>query len=132
MNITERDLVLAFSQARKHLDKIKEEEKEAQKSFDKAESALMEFLESRSAISTAKYEGLGYVQIQKPRLYASYKAENYEKLAGFLVSKDRGDLIKTTVLASSLSGYVAECIKQGVELPDFINYYLKPVVRLYD
>ena len=35
------------------------------------ESRLIELLESNSAISTAKYEGLGYAQIQKPRLYAS-------------------------------------------------------------
>lgn len=127
----ERDLVVQFKLAKEIRDSLKEGLKQAQDKLDEAESCLIEFLEAHSAVSTAKYEGLGYAQIQKPRLYANCRQENIDELISFLKSQNREDLVKTTVMPQSLSSYVSECIEQGIELPGFVTYYLKPSVRLY-
>ena len=128
---TERDLVVQFRRAKEKRDGIKDDLKDAQAEYDMTESRLIELLESNSAISTAKYEGLGYAQIQKPRLYASCKEENMERLFDFLREKAREDLIKTTVMPQTLSSFVKECIETGIEIPDYVSYYLKPSIRLY-
>jgi len=128
---TERDLVLRFKLARERRDQLKDDLKSAQEELDQTEFRLIEFLESHSAVSTAKYEGLGYAQIQKPRLYANCRQENMNDLFEFLQTQNREDLIKTTVMPQSLSSFTSECIEQGVEIPEFITYYLKPSIRLY-
>ncbi len=128
---TERDLVLRFKLAREKRDQLKDDLKSAQEELDQTEFRLIEFLESHSAVSTAKYEGLGYAQIQKPRLYANCRQENMDELFEFLQAQNREDLIKTTVMPQSLSSFTSECIEQGIEIPEFITYYLKPSIRLY-
>ena len=127
----ERDLVLQFKCAKEKRDALKEGLKQAQEEYEKIEFGLIEFLESNSAISTAKYEGIGYVQIQKPRLYASCKEENLQDLFDFLKDQCREDLIKTTVAPQSLSTFMSERIENGAEIPECVSYYLKPSVRLY-
>ena len=128
---TERDLLFRFKLAREKRDRLKDDLKAAQEELDQSEFRLIEFLESHSAVSTAKYEGLGYAQIQKPRLYANCRQENMDDLMEFLQMQNREDLIKTTVMPQSLSSFTSECIEQGIEIPEFITYYLKPSIRLY-
>lgn len=130
--ITERDLLIEFKHTKERLEALKEAQKQAQAHYDQAVFALIEFLESRSAVSTAKYQGVGYAQIQKPRLYASCTQENLDTLFKFLRDKGRDDLIKTIVQPQSLSSFIKECIEDGVELPECVSYYLKPSIRLYE
>jgi len=128
---TERELLTRFKCARERREEVKAALDQAQEEYEKAESRLIEFLEANGAISTAKYEGIGYAQIQKPRLYASCRQEDMDRLFDFLKDQQREDLIKTTVMPQSLSSFTKECIEDGVEVPEFISYYLKPTVRLY-
>lgn len=128
---TERELLVRFKCAKERRDEVKEALDRAQEEYEQVESRLIEFLEANGAISTAKYEGMGYAQIQKPRLYASCRQENMERLFDFLKEQQREDLIKTTVMPQSLSSFTKECIEAGIEVPEFITYYLKPTVRLY-
>ena len=127
----ERELLCRFKCAKERRNQMKEALKQAQEEYEQVESQLIEFLETNSAISTAKYEGVGYAQIQKPRLYASCRQENMDNLFKFLEQHNREDLIKTTVMSQTLSSFTKECIEEGVEIPEFINYYLKPTIRLY-
>jgi hypothetical protein len=127
----ERDLLCRFKCAKERRDQMKEALKQAQEEFEQEESRLIEFLEGNSAISTAKYEGIGYAQIQKPRLYASCRQEDLNRLFDFLKEQEREDLIKTTVMPQSLSSFTKERIEEGLEVPEFISYYLKPSIRLY-
>ena len=129
--LDERELVMQFKQAKERRDRLKGDLKNVQEEYDRAEYALIEFLESKSAISTSKYTGIGYAQIQKPRIYANCGQEDMEKLFSFLKEKQREDLIKTTVMPQSLSNFTKECIEGGVEIPEFIKYYLKSSIRLY-
>lgn len=128
----ERELLSALKFAKKTRDGLKEDLKKAQIEYDAAEARILEFLESCDAVSTAKYEGLGWAQIQKPRLYANCREESMGELITFLKSQGRGDLVKTTVLPQSLSGFAAECVDAGTALPEFVSYYFKPSVKLYE
>lgn len=129
--ITERDLLVTFREAC-----IKEEEAEklfdaAKKERQDAEDALIESLQARNADATARYDGLGYARLSKPKLYASFKKEFEPQVFEFLKTEGRGDLIKETVHPSSLSGFVGEKVMLGIAMPPFITYYLKTSARIY-
>ncbi|MDX9703981.1 MAG: hypothetical protein RBU23_13195 [Candidatus Auribacterota bacterium] len=128
----ERDLLIELKRTKERLDVLKDAQTQAQLDYDHAVFSLIEFLESHSAVATAKYEGIGYAQIQKPRLYASCTQNNLDKLFTFLRDKGRDDLIKTIVQPQSLSSFVKECIENGIEIPECISYYLKPSIKLYE
>lgn len=128
----ERDLVQAFRAAKDALNLAKEQESLAQAEFTKAESALIEHLEANQANATAHYEGLGYVKVQKPRLYANYKQEDLPALIEALKALQRDDLVKLTVSPQSLSSFTAERIEQGQSIPPQVSYYLKPQLRIYE
>jgi hypothetical protein len=128
--LTERDLVIAFRDAKFKKDKAREALEAAQSEFDKYERELIEMLEANNATSTAKYEGIGHVSLVKPQLYASCKKEYEEKLFAFLNTQGREDFIKQSVNSRSLSGFVKEMLDGGITVPEFISYYLKPSARL--
>lgn len=129
--LTERDLVIAFRDAKFKKDTAEEALETAKAEYDKCEKELIEMLEANNATSTAKYEGIGHVSLAKPQLYASCRKENEERLFAFLSSQGRDDLIKQTVNSRSLSGFVKEILDGGMTVPEFISYYLKPSARLY-
>jgi hypothetical protein len=128
---TERDLLVKFREAC-----IKEDEAErtfdaAKKERQDAEDALIESLQARNADATARYEGLGYARLSKPKLYASFKKEFEPQVFDFLKAEGRSDLIKETVHPSSLSGFVGEKVMAGDAMPPFITYYMKMSARIY-
>lgn len=129
--MSERDLVAQFRECKAKLEVAKEQEALASAELTKAESALLEHLEAHQATATATYDGLGYVKLQKPRLYASVAQENLPALLDYLKLEAREDLIKTSVNPQSLSSYVAERIEQGLPAPVGVTYYLKPQLRIY-
>ena len=130
--MTERDLLLAYKAAKQERDIAKDALKAAQEKYDGAETKLIEHLEGTGAASTAKYDGIGYAQLCKPRVYASCVKENEERLKTYLRDKGRADLIKETISPQTLSAFVAELIDNGQALPtDIVSYYLKQNVRMY-
>lgn len=129
---TERDLVLRFREARDKKEAVKSALDVASQEYDSAEAALIELLQSRNASATARYAGVGYVSLVKPRLYASCKKENEARLFEFLEQEGRVDLVKQTVNAAALSGFVKEKVEVGAPIPEFITFFLQPSVRLYE
>jgi len=129
--LTERDLVVAYREARLKKEGAEEALEAAKAECDKAEAALIELMDANGATSTAKYDGVGYVSLGTPALYASCTKDNEEELFSFLKQQAREDLIKPTVNSRSLSAFVKEIISSGHEVPKFISYYLKPCARLY-
>jgi len=130
--IEERDLVIKFRDAKKKKDDLDHQLKEAKKEFERAESVLIEFLEGNEATSSAKYDGIGYVTIPKPRVYANCKKENQETLFQYLEEIERTDMIKTSVNSQTLSSFVKELLDEGKPIPEFIGHYLKTTLRFYD
>lgn len=129
--IDEKTLLVVLKSARQELDAVKEHLKEAQKRYDDAETAVINHLVEINADATAKYEGVGYAKRMKPRVYASCTKENEPELKAYLKRQGREDLIRETVAAQSLSGFVGELIDAGKPPPECISYYLKTSVRIY-
>ena len=127
----EKSLVIAYRDAKAECEKIAEQLERATRARDEIERQIIEYLESKDARATAKYEGVGYIGIQKPRLYASYTKEHEEEVFRFLNGKGRADLIRPTVNKQSLSSFVKDALEQGQEIPVIISYYLRPSVQIY-
>ena len=131
MDDKERLLLLEYKNAKEALAGVKDELDKATEKFEKAQAKIQENLENKGADATGKYPGLGWVQIQKPRLYANCRIDDQALLFGYLNDNGRPDLIKTTVNPQSLSSFIAEQIDQGAETPEFINVYFKQQLRHY-
>jgi hypothetical protein len=129
--LNERDLVSQYKVAKEQKAELEDRLKLANEILAGTETRLIEFLEAKSAVATASYEGLGYVQIQKPRLYASYKQDDIEQLGKFLRDNHREDLLGVRVMPSSLASFAGELLDKGIAIPEFINFYFKPQLRLY-
>lgn len=127
---SERDLVVAYKLAKEEAKRLDDELKEAKKVRDKTESALIELLVANNAEATAKYDGLGYVRLNKPKLYASCNKDNQDKLFLYLHEVSREDLIKEAVPPQTLSVYVSELVEEGKPIPEFISHYFKQTVHL--
>jgi len=127
---TEKDLVLRFKVTDKTVDDLELKLKTAKQDRNKAESALIEFLEANSAVATARYDGLGYAKMMKPRLYANCTKENEDQLFKYLKKIGREDMIKQTV--TGLNTFVSEFVETGEPVPEFIGYYLKTSVRIFE
>lgn len=122
-------LAVKFRDAKEKLEALKLQTSEAQQALDSAERQLIELLQEQGKDATARYEGFGYVSINKPRLYANCTKENLDQLLEFLHSQQREDLIQTVVYPQSLSTFTKELLEEGKEIPACISYYLKPTVR---
>ena len=130
-NMKERELLVDFKKAKEQKEALAEQLKEANKEFEQAEMKLIEHLTEAGAEATAKYEGLGYVKMAKPRVYANVKEESKDELFKHLKKDGREDIIKTAVAPAALSSYVGELIENGKAIPEFIGYYLKTSLRAY-
>lgn len=127
----ERDLLFRFKSAREFVDTVEEALKAARAEEREAEAKLIEYLEGKGASATAKYDGVGWCQINKPTLYASANAEALPQVLTWLREHGHESAIKATVHHSTLSQIVSEQLQEGAELPPGVTYFLKPNVRLY-
>lgn len=130
--INERDLVMKLRDAKARKEAAELALEKANKECEAAEATLIESLQARNAEATARYDGVGFASLVKPRLYASFNKEFEPNVFEYLKGQGREDLIKETVNAQSLSGFVNELIGSGKTPPEFIKYYLKQSVRIYN
>lgn len=129
--MTERELVFEYRSAKDEVDTLEDKIKIAKDRFDKAQTALVEELQTKGASQTAKYDGLGRITILKPLVGA--RSLDEDKLFEFLRGNGREDLIKLTVHHKTLSSFVKEQLDagdDGIKLPDFIEYWFKTSTRL--
>lgn len=126
--MTERELVLKYSKAKEEVEGLENNLKTAKDRFDKAQSKLVEELQSKGASQTAKYDGIGRITILKPLVGA--RSENEEVLFEYLKKIGRDDLMKMSVHHKTLSSFVKEMLDAGHEIPDFIEYWFKSSTRL--
>lgn len=128
--MTERELLVSYKLARKRRDDIKSALADAQAVYDKAETAVVEYLIAKEANETATYDGVGYAKMKKPRLYASCTIENMPALKAHLMKVGRMDLVKETIAPAALSSYVGEVIEAGKTPPEMVTYYLKQTLSM--
>ncbi|MBI4397478.1 MAG: hypothetical protein HY548_10310 [Elusimicrobia bacterium] len=121
-----RNLLAAVIETRGDVERLKAQLEEAEQRKDQAEQTLIEAMESQG-LKTVDYEDLGRATLGKPRVYASCKKENQERLFIYLEDEcGRPDLIKRTVFPASLSSFASERMEAGEPLPEFIHMFLKP------
>lgn len=130
--MTELELVEKFREAKRKKEEASNTLEVASKEYDVVERELIETLEAKGATTTAKYQGVGFVSLTKPRVYASYLKEKQSSVFAFLKELQREDLIKEMVAPQSLSGFVKELLEAGQPVPECINYYLKAGARFYE
>lgn len=126
--MTERELVLEYSQAKEEVEATEETLKKAKDRFDKAQAKLVEELQTKGASQTAKYDGIGRITILQPLIGA--RSMNEDALFDYLKQIGRDDLMKVSVHHKTLSSFVKEMLDGGQEIPDFIEYWFKASTRL--
>lgn len=129
-DMTERELVQKYKEAKIRLEQLKIDKAQAEKDFTRIQEQLVEDLKARDAKSTANYEGIGRISLEKPRLFANVLKENQDFLFDYLKSIERDDLIKPNVHPSTLSSFVGEMVLEGKEVPDFITVSYKTTTRI--
>jgi len=130
--VDEKELLIQLKKARQNCEDLRVQTVQANKELDGIETQIVDCLEARQASSTAKYDGIGYVTIEKPKLHASCNKENREQLVLYLRGMGHGDMVIETVGNKSLNMVVKECIDNGLEIPEYINHYFERVVKLYE
>ena len=129
--MNEKELIVEYIQAKENKDALEKSLHLAQTVFDEIERQIIEHMEATGLKATATYEGLGYIQANKPKLHARYLKENSDKILSYVKEINREDLISVGVSPQKLSAFVAESIENGKEIPEFISWYLKPQIKLY-
>jgi len=128
----EKELLLQLKEARRKCEDLKTQSVEANRELDGIETQIVDYLESKQASSTAKYDGIGYVTIEKPKLHASCNKESRDTLVNYLRSNGYAEMVIETVGNKSLNTFVKECIEKGMEIPEYVNHYFERVVKLYE
>ena len=76
----ERDLLVAYKTAHDAVAACDDALKSARAEERSAEQALIDYLDAHHASATGKYDGLGWAQMNSPRLFASVAAEHLTTL----------------------------------------------------
>lgn len=129
--MTEFDLLIEYKQARTEVEQLEETLKKAKDRYEKAKLKLVDDLQVRGASRTAKYDGIGSVALLKPIVNA--RSTDEAKLFDYLKSVGRDDLIKPTVHFKTLGAFAKEQLEAGdagLKMPDFIEVWFTPSVRL--
>ncbi len=129
---SERDLVESYVNARTKHAQAKEHVQNCRADLDQAEHDLVQLLMDQDKHATAKYDGIGFVSLVSPALYASYRKDNEEILFKYLIESGREDLVRQSVNSKSLSSFVKDQLADGREIPKCINYVTIPKLRLYE
>lgn len=131
--LTEIEMLEQMVQLHKEKQQAEITLKNLSEEYGKLEARLSKHMLDSEIDSTAKYDGVGFATLEKPKLFARSNVGDKEKLFGFLSEIGRTDLIKQEVHYASLTSLVEERIaeKGTVAIPDFINYGYVRRLRLY-
>lgn len=123
--MTEKEMVENYVRSRHAFEEANKKAAEYKDVMNQAEETLVNALVEKGALCTAKYDGLGRVQLSKPRLYANIRKEEQDTLFEYLKSNNEEYLIKPSVHPASLSSWVGRLLGEGKEVPPFISYIFK-------
>lgn len=128
----EHMLVKKLFKLRKAVSKADDALKALKRDYETGVSELIELLRANGKEATAKYEGLGFVSLGKPQLYASYKKDNQDTIFDWVKSLGREEIIKDSIHPATFSSFVSELLAENKPLPEEVSYYLKPNVKFYE
>lgn len=128
----EFELVKEFHEIRSQRKELEAQLEIVNEKAKAVEERILEVFSAQDKKGSAKYEGLGWVTIGKPQIRASLTEEVRNDAFKYLRSIKRGDLIKETVNAKSLSTFVGSMLEEGKEIPGCIPYTLVTNALAYD
>lgn len=129
--MNERELLQDLIVYKKRKKEIESDLKNVNETILQLEGQMIEHLEEQDQEATAKYEGLGYCQMIKPRVFANYDKSREDEVFEWLENQGLDGVICQTVNKNTLSSLVRERLELGLDLPECIKYFLKPQIRLY-
>lgn len=126
----ELELIKKLKDAKEKYEALDEQTKTAKAEFERIYKELHFYLISNQKDATSEYKGLGKVRVADSEIIASVTKENEEQFYNFLHDVGREDLVRATVPWRSLSAFVKELKEEGKDIPQFINVYEKPKLRM--
>lgn len=126
----ELELIKKLKDAKEKYEALDEQTKAAKAEFERIYKELHFYLISNQKDATSEYKGLGKVRVADSEIIASVTKENEEQFYNFLHDVGREDLVRATVPWRSLSAFVKELREEGKDIPQFINVYEKPKLRM--
>ena len=129
--MTEKELLIDYATKRQHFDQLTKDTADAKTDKEYAEEQLVNLLVELGATATAKYDGIGRFNLQKPAVKAGVTVDNTELFHQHLKENDSESLIKEGVHWSTLNTYVAGLIEKGEEIPAFISYVIVQKGKFY-
>ena len=126
----EYDLLKKYVLTRVKYEQLSEETKQTKEALDKCEDDLANFMTDSGMKTTSKYLDLGHVTLLDPRVaFTNYDKFEEPNVFKFIEEKGEGPMIKLQVHPSSFRSFVGRMLKQGVSIPPFIQYGLRPSIR---
>lgn len=126
----EKELLAKLKEVALRKEELEDKLKEVNKEFAVAYSKLHQHLIDNGKECTSEYAGIGKVRLMPSETIASVKSGHMEELEAYLKQEDRLDLIKPTVHWKALSSFVNELMVDGRPLPNCIDVYSKPKLRM--
>ena len=132
----ERELLEAVFEARVQVEGLNGKLGEAKEGLKNAETALIEHMNDVGKPSFKQETSLGVVGVSKFEiLRAKVAEENREELYIWVDEEcGRPDLIKTvrSIHHKTLESFVTERIDGGKPVPNYVNTYFQPVLKIVD
>lgn len=126
----EKELILDYIKKKGEVEEIELTLSLAKKERDKAKQALIDHMTDTDKDRTASYDGIGSISMVSPTPRARVLKENEDILFQYLTDRGRTDMIKQGVHHATLSSYVSQLIEEGECIPDFIEVYMQPNIRV--
>ncbi|MCK5609708.1 hypothetical protein KAR91_47985 [Candidatus Pacearchaeota archaeon] len=110
-------LAQAQVDAKAEIDALAVKKTKWQKKFDHLRLFRIPEMMENEGINSVNLDGIGRLSTQG-NIYAGVQKDKKEEAYRWLEDNGHGDLIKGTLNASSLKGFLKECIKNGIPFPD--------------
>jgi hypothetical protein len=129
----ERKLLEEFAQLKKEHAEFDAKAKAAKKALEVKEQIIVQLLQQQGAVTTAKYEGLGFARLRDPEVKtARFPKENEDDFFGFVREQGQGEIIKLTIHPTTLRSFVKGCLEEGEDLPPYLFYEQVQKLTYYD
>lgn len=128
---TEQELLHAILEARKRVGEIEAFLSEAKEAKEKAETALIEYMDNRD-LKSFKSVTLNCTVIRKETLYASIDKDKKDEAFKWIEEDcGRGDMIKPSIHNKTLTSFIADLLKKGSNIPQgLFKYFWKPELTI--
>ena len=127
----ETELLQAVLDARKKAKEIDALLSEAKEVKQKAEAALIEYMDNRD-MKSFKSSTLNCSAVRKETLYVSIDKEKKEEAFRWIQEDcGRADMIKPSIHNRTLSSFISGLLKQGEKIPqEVFKYFFKPELTI--